>query len=60
MKAARWYWLAADQEHALAQYNPGWMHANGRGVKLRTTKKRCGGTGWRRTKGMPRRFGVLR
>jgi TPR repeat protein len=31
-EAARWYRKAADQGHALAQYNLGLLYANGRGV----------------------------
>jgi uncharacterized protein len=32
VEAAKWYRLAADQGHALAQYNLGLMHDNGEGV----------------------------
>ena len=32
MQAAEWYLKAADQSHALAQFNLGMMYANGQGV----------------------------
>ena len=31
-EAVRWYRLAADQGHAYAQHNLGWMYDNGEGV----------------------------
>ena len=31
-EAVRWYRLAADQGHAYAQLNLGWMYADGEGV----------------------------
>ena len=31
-ESVRWYRLAAEQEHASAQYNLGFMYANGDGV----------------------------
>ena len=31
-EAAAWYRQAAEQGHANAQFNLGWMYANGRGV----------------------------
>ena len=31
-EAVKWYRLSADQGYAWAQYNLGWMYANGRGV----------------------------
>ena len=31
-EALKWYRLAAEQGHAKAQYNLGWMYFNGNGV----------------------------
>ena len=53
-EAVRWYRLAVVQGDADAQFNLGWMYENGRGVH-RTAPKPRAGTGWRLSRGRPRR-----
>ena len=56
-EAVRWYRLAADQGDAAAQFNLGNMYAKG-GASSRTRPKRCAGTVWPPTRGMPLRSSI--
>jgi len=60
VNALEWYRKAADQGYAVAQVILGWHYHTGEGVpqddaEAGMTRRRCGGSGWPRTKAMLKR-----